>query len=253
MSGLLRVGSRQGFDTLEIDSPTNRNALSVELLTALCDEVRRSTTGTGRGLLVQHAGPAFCSGVDLKERAALGPADTSHSELLAELLRELWHYPRPVVVAVDGAVRGGGLGVLACADIVLATARSSFAYSESRVGVAPALVMAVTLPLAGSRMLMPRLLDGAVFDAVAARELGLVSELVGGDAAVAAVLSELRQGAPGAQRLIKRLARRWSDVDVDELLVEMTAVSAGLFAGAEAAEGVAAFASRRAPAWAVAT
>lgn len=252
MSGLLRVGTRQGFDTLEIASPANRNALSVELLTALYDEVRRSTTGTGRGLLIQHVGPAFCSGVDLKERAALGPDDTSHSDLLAELLRELWHYPRPVVVMVDGAVRGGGLGLLACADIVLATARSSFAYSESRVGVAPALVMAVTLPLADIRALMPRLLDGAVFGAATAHELGLVSRVVEDGSKVAAVLSELRQGAPDAQRVIKMLARQRIGVDVDDLLVEMTGVSARLFAGAEAAEGVAAFASRRSPSWAVA-
>jgi enoyl-CoA hydratase/carnithine racemase len=214
--------------------------------------VRRSADGTGRGLLLEHTGPAFCSGVDLKERAALGPDDTSHSKLLAELLRELWHYPRPVVAMVDGAARGGGLGLLACADVVLATTRSSFAYSESRVGVAPALVMAVTLPLADVRALVPRLLDGAVFGAVAAHELGLATRIVEDKSKVAGVLSELRQGAPDAQRVIKALARQRVGVDVDLLLTEMTAVSADLFAGAEAAEGVAAFAARRSPSWAVA-
>jgi enoyl-CoA hydratase/carnithine racemase len=251
VSSLLRGGTRHGFDTVEIDSPANRNALSVELLQALREEVRRSAAGTGRGLLVHHTGPAFCSGVDLKERKALGPADASHSVLLAELLREMWHYPKPVVASVDGAVRGGGLGVLACADIVLATARSTFAYSESRVGVAPALVMAVTLPLASTRTLMPRLLDGAAFDAASAQELGLVGRIIDGDEAVDGVLAELCQGAPEAQAAIKRLARKWSEVDMDGLIEEMTALSADLFAAPEAAEGVAAFASKRSPSWAV--
>jgi enoyl-CoA hydratase/carnithine racemase len=251
MSSLLRVGTRHGFDTLEVDSPANRNAMSVELLQALHEEVRRSGAGTGRGLLVHHTGPAFCSGVDLKERKALGPADASHSMLLAELLRELWHYPKPVVASVDGAVRGGGLGVLACADVVLATPRSTFAYSESRVGVAPALVMAVTLPLASTRTLMPRLLDGAVFDAATAHGLGLVGRIIDGDEAVDDVLIELRQGAPDAQAAIKRLAREWSEVDMDGLIEEMTALSADLFAAPEAAEGVAAFTSKRSPSWAV--
>ena len=246
---LLNVGLRQGFDSVEIDSPTNRNALSVELLTTLLEEVRRSAAGPGRGLLLHHTGPAFCSGVDLKERRALGPHDSSHSALLAELLRELWHYPKPVVASVDGAVRGGGLGLLACADVVLASEGSTFAYSESRVGVAPALVMAVTIPLGSTRALMPRLLDGAVFDAATALSLGLVGRVVDQDE-VDSVLAELRLGAPAAQSVIKRLARQWSELDMDGLIDEMTALSADLFAGREAAEGVAAFADKRVPSWA---
>jgi enoyl-CoA hydratase/carnithine racemase len=251
MTGVLRVGSRQGFDALEIDSPANRNALSIDLLTTLRDEVRRSAGGSARGLLLHHTGSAFCSGVDLKERRAFGPSDASHSVLLADLLRELWHYPKPVVASVDGAVRGGGLGLLACADLVLATARSTFAYSESRVGVAPVLVMAVTLPLASTRTLMPRLLDASVFDASSAATLGLVARIVDGENAVGEVLAELRQGAPGAQSAIKRLARRWSEIDMDELIKEMTVLSADLFAGAEAAEGMAAFVAKRSPSWTV--
>ena len=253
MSGLVRTGSRLGFDTLEIDSPANRNALSVELLDVALEEVRRSAAGPGRGLLLHHTGPAFCSGVDLKERRRLGPDDASHSTLLAELLRELWHYQKPVVASVDGAVRGGGLGILACADVVLASERSTFAYSESRVGVAPALVMAVTLPMTSARLLMPRLLDGAVFDARTALGLGLVGRIIEDDEGdvVDGVLAELRQGAPAAQAAIKRVARQWSEVDMDGLIEEMTVLSADLFAGEEAAEGVAAFAAKRAPSWAV--
>jgi len=250
MSSPVRRGARHGFDLVELDSPANRNALSIALLTELLSAVRDSAAGSARGLVLTHSGPAFCAGVDLKERARLDRSDARHSELLAALLRELWHYPKPVVAMLDGVVRGGGLGLVACADIVLATRQSSFAYSEARVGVAPALVMAVTLPTGDGRRLLPHLLDARTFDADQAREIGLVSTVVSDQEAVDDTLEALRSGAPGALVTIKRLARQWSATDVDELLEEATALSAELFGAAEATEGMAAFAERRRPRWA---
>jgi enoyl-CoA hydratase/carnithine racemase len=251
MSSPVRLGTRLSFDTAVLDSPHNRNALSLELLAHLRDAVRASATGPARGLLLTHVGPSFCSGVDLKERRALPRTDTAHSALLADLLRDLWAYPKPVVVAVDGAVRGGGLGLLACADVVLATSGSTFAYSEARVGVAPALVMAVTLPLSDTRRLMPHLLGAGPFSADVAHSLGLVSTVLPepDDSAVDAVLDGVRRGAPAALATIKRLARQWSETDMESLIEEMTVLSADLFAGDEAAEGMAAFAEHRDPSW----
>jgi enoyl-CoA hydratase/carnithine racemase len=251
MSAVVRLGTRCSFDTVTLDSPGNRNAMSVDLLTRLRDAVRASTTSPARGLLLAHTGTSFCAGVDLKERRSLPRTDSTHSLLLAEVLRDLWAHPKPVVAVVDGAVRGGGLGLLACADVVLATARSTFAYSEARVGVAPALVMAVTLPLSDSRRLMPHLLGARAFDADAAHTLGLVSRVLPevDDATVDGVLDDLRRGAPAAQATIKRLAHRWGEADMNGLIEEMTAESADLFAGEEAAEGMAAFAARRDPSW----
>jgi enoyl-CoA hydratase/carnithine racemase len=253
MSSPVRLGTRLSFDTAVLDSPHNRNAMSLDLLAHLRHAVQASATGPARGLLLSHVGPSFCSGVDLKERRALPRTDTAHSALLADLLRELWAYPKPVVVAVDGAVRGGGLGLLACADVVLATSGSTFAYSEARVGVAPALVMAVTLPLSGTRPLMPHLLGSGPFDAEVAHSLGLVSTVLPepDDSAVDRVLDGVRRGAPAALATIKRLARKWSGADMDDLIEEMTVLSADLFAGDEAAEGMAAFAEHRDPSWAV--
>jgi enoyl-CoA hydratase/carnithine racemase len=251
MSEVVRLGTRCSFDTVTLDSPANRNAMSVDLLTRLRDAVRASTTSPARGLLLAHTGTSFCAGVDLKERRSLPRTDSTHSLLLADVLRDLWAHPKPVVAVVDGAVRGGGLGLLACADVVLATSRSTFAYSEARVGVAPALVMAVTLPLSDSRRLMPHLLAARPFDADVAHSLGLVSRVLPevDDAAVDVLLDDLRRGAPGALATIKRLAHQWSEADMDRLIGEMTALSADLFAGDEAAEGMAAFAGRRDPSW----
>jgi enoyl-CoA hydratase/carnithine racemase len=252
MTALVHRGTRLSFDTVVLDSPHNRNALSLELLGGLVDAVRASAGSESRGLLLTHTGPSFCAGVDLKERRSLPRTDTAHSALLADLLRELWTYPKPCLVLVDGAVRGGGLGLLGCADVVLATASSTFAYSEARVGVAPALVMAVTLPLTATRPLVPHLLSGEPFDAGEAFRLGLVSSVVDGrdDTRVDAGLAGVRRGAPAALATIKRLARQWSESVMDGLIEAMTALSADLFAGPEAAEGMAAFAERREPAWA---
>jgi enoyl-CoA hydratase/carnithine racemase len=248
---LIGRGTRLGFDVVELDSPRNRNALSVAMLDGLLEAVRESAAGNGRGLVLTHTGPAFCAGVDLVERRALEPTDSTHSDLLSALLADLWAYPGLVVAVLDGAVRGGGLGLLACADVVLAGEDSTFAYSEARVGVAPALVMAVTLPTATARPLLPYLLDGRAFGTDRARELGLVSAAISGreDPAVDEALAALRSGAPGALATIKRLARSWSTTDVSRLLAEATTLSAALFAGEEAAEGMAAFAERRPPRW----
>jgi len=246
MTGVVQRGERRGFDSLLLDSQANRNALSLGSLEGLLDGVRESAANGSRGLVIEHAGPSFCSGIDLKERSALDRKDSSHSVLLAELLRELWFYPKPAVAVVDGAVRGGGLGLLACMDLVVARRTSTFAYSESRVGVAPALVMAVTVPTAQLRALTPHLLTGAVFDATVAKGLGLVHLL---NVPTDDVLESLAHGAPHAQATIKRLGRQWAAPDMDGLIAEMTALSGDLFAAEEALEGMAAFAERRTPAW----
>ena len=245
-----RVG---GFDRLLIDSPANRNAMSIRLLEEFFELVVASATGTGRGLVITHSGPAFCSGVDLRERRALGKGDDSHSRLLGRLLTELWNYPKPVVTSVRGAVRGGGMGLLSCSDIVIASPDATFAYSETRVGVAPALVMAVTLPAMSSRRLLPWLLSGGVFTADEALALGLVTSVdaTPGTGAWEACLSELSAAAPLAQMTVKRLSRRLQHVDMAASITEMTAESAALFDSSEAEEGMASFAERRAPAWAI--
>lgn len=241
--------SRLGFDVLRLDSPGNRNALSLGLMAELADGVRRSAVGSSRGILLEHAGPAFCSGVDLRERRGLPATDSSHTEALAGLLELLWEFPRPVVALVDGAVRGGGMGLLVCADVVVASPRSSFAYSEVRVGVAPALVLAVTLAHTPSRRLLPHALAGSEFGAAEARELGVVTHIADEPVATGSLLlAELTKGAPEAQAVVKQLSRR-AAVPMAELLAQTASLSSELFGRPEAAEGMAAFTERRAPAW----
>ncbi|HEY9472891.1 MAG TPA: enoyl-CoA hydratase-related protein [Mycobacteriales bacterium] len=252
-ASLLRVERDRGVDTLVLDSPHNRNALSVRLLEDLLDRVAASAASDARALVLDHAGPVFCAGVDLRERRTLDAGAPTHSTLLARLLGLLWDYPGPVLCRVDGPVRGGGMGLLACADIVVASARANFAYSEVKVGVAPALVAAVTVPKVPLAPLLPWMLTGETFDAPTAHHLGLVTRLADETPSLEPETAALLRGGPQAVRTVKRLARRLAGVDLGETLTEMQDLSAALFDSPEAAEGMAAFAERRPPAWAPST
>jgi enoyl-CoA hydratase/carnithine racemase len=211
--------------------------------------VRRSAQSEARALVLDHAGPVFCAGVDLRERAALGERRPSHSGLLAECLRALWAYPKPLLARVAGVVRGGGMGFVACADAAVATPAASFAFSEVRVGVAPAVVSAVALAKVPLGALLPWVVTGEPFGAETAQRIGLVTR-VAEDASLEPELEGIRRSGPEAVRTAKDVARRLAGFDVESALRDAEAISTALFESAEAREGMAAFAQRRPPAWA---
>jgi methylglutaconyl-CoA hydratase len=240
-----RVGT---FDALVLDSQHNRNALSMQLLEELIDGVARSADGPGRGLVIDHRGTVFCAGVDMRERHEFGDEGPSHAAFLAQLLRDLWAYPKPVVCRVAGRVRGGGMGLVGCSDIVVATPASEFAYSEVRVGVAPAIVSAVALQKVPLGVLLPWLLTAEPFDAETARQIGLVTA-ISSDASVEPFIASLLRGGPKAMALTKHVAREVSGEVLDETLRRLEILSTAAFVSAEADEGMAAFTERRSPSW----
>lgn len=250
MSGLVRHERRHGLAVLTLDSPANRNALSLRLLAELLDGLAGAREDDSRGVLLDHTGSVFCAGVDLRERRLHADDPGAHSRLLAELLVALWEHPKPVLCRVGGASRGGGMGLVACSDIVVADAAATFAYSEVRVGVAPALVCALALQKVPLGALLPLLLTGEAFDAPTAQRLGLVTT-IGTAETVDACAAAIAAGGPEAVRTTKRLAREAAGVaDIHAVVARMEEISAALFAGTEAAEGMAAFAEKRPPAWA---
>jgi len=248
---LVRAERSGAVDVAVLASPHNRNALSIQLMAELLEAVSRSAAGDGRTLVLDHEGPVFCAGVDLRERQELGTGNQEHSLLLTHLLQALWAYPKPLLCRVAGAVRGGGMGLVACSDIVAASSKATFAYSEVRVGVAPAIVTAVSLPKAPLGLLLPWLLTGEPFDAELARELGLVTRVAPDAPTLEPEISAILASGPNAVQAVKPLARRLPATAVHEQLEEMAELSAQLFAEPEAVEGMAAFSDRRPPAWAV--
>lgn len=206
----------------------------VEELLAHLETVR---AGDAHVLVLTHTGPAFCAGADLKARGAHVP--------LPEVLRGLWEVPQPVVARVAGHVRAGGVGMVAACDLAVAAPAATFAFSEVRLGLVPAIISAVCLPRLSHADALELFLTGDPFGAERAAAAGLVTEVADDvDAAVGARVARLRLGAPRALAATKRLVRGPLDFD------RLEELSREFFAGDDAREGIAAFMEKRPPSWA---
>lgn len=251
-SGFLAIDRIGSFDRVRLAAPERKNALSLAMLDDIAEALARSGADpASRGVVLDHVGTVFCAGVDLVERRSLPTGARDHSQALADLYRQMWRYPKPIVCRVDGAVRGGGVGLVALADVVVVSQRASFAFTEVLVGVAPALVGAIVMARVGAAAPARWLLSGRTFGAQHAVELGLATEHSDDDAAreVELWVSSLERGAPTAQRTTKELTRRFAGDDIEGLIDEMLVVSAAEFQTVEAADGMAAFADKRPPSW----
>ncbi|HEX2075195.1 MAG TPA: enoyl-CoA hydratase-related protein [Geodermatophilus sp.] len=246
---VLQVEVARGAARLVLDSPANRNALSramrAQLRAALSEALADDAV---RVIVLDHTGRVFCSGMDLAE-AAGGAAESQGVREFPELLELIWHSPKPVVAVVRGPARAGGVGLLAACDVVVAGSSASFAFSEVRLGLVPAVISAVVLPRMLPHVAHRLMLTGEVFDAATAAAGGLVDLAVPDgevDAAVAAQVTALAGGAPGALAETKRLLRAGGlRGSFDELLE----LSARFFAGEEGQEGIAAFREKRPARW----
>lgn len=217
--------------TVTLDSPANRNALSRRLVAGLSDALAAAARDeTAHAVLLTHTGPAFCSGADLGEMRS-GPAAGSGTEDMLSLFRRMLTLPIPVVARVDGAARAGGLGVLGACDIVLASARSTFAFTEVRLGLAPAIISLPLRPLLSARAASRYFLTGETFDAFTAAGIGLVTA-AGDDveALVSPVLDGLRRADRQGLRETRPLTTRHRLRVLDEDGAGMSELSARLFA-----------------------
>jgi len=199
-----------------------------------------------RVVLLSHTGPVFCSGMDLKEEAA-EPGRQGVRELPG-ILRRISRCPKPVVARVGGPARAGGIGILAAADIVVAAPSATFAFSEVRIGLIPAVISVPVLQRVTPSAARELLLTGAVFSAARALEIGLVNAVAEDlDGAVAGYLRDLLAGGPGALAGTKAMLRDLDDSaeHYDRLL----AISAAQFASAEAREGALSFREKRPAGW----
>lgn len=250
---LLQVSTSAGVTTLTLDSPHNRNALSTPLMTQLRDGLAAAATdGDVRVVVLDHTGPVFSSGVDLKETEAARASGTVPAAMMADLLGEVWDFPKPVVARVAGPARAGALGLIAAADIALCSTEATFAFTEVRLGVIPAVISATVLPRLSSRAAAHLYLTGETFDGTRAAQAGLVTEAVPADALDAAVertCAALVRGAPAALAGAKQLLRRQPATTMADEIAELSQLSVGYFLSEDAREGIAAFRDKRDPAW----
>jgi methylglutaconyl-CoA hydratase len=250
---LVRTATDAGVTTLTLDSPANRNALSTPLMREFLDALGEALTDPRvRLVVISHTGPVFCSGADLKETAEARAAGRVPAEMLADVLAAVWEFPKPVVARVAGPARAGGLGLVAAADLAVCVREATFAFSEVRLGVIPAVISSTVLPRLSPRAAARYYLTGDVFDGPRAAEIGLVTEAVPADsldATVAAYCDSLVRGGPLALAGTKQLLRRPPETTIRADLADLSARSAGYFRSAEGREGVAAFREKRPPAW----
>jgi methylglutaconyl-CoA hydratase len=239
--------------TVTLDSPSNRNALSTalieELLAALAAAAEDDTV---RVVVLTHTGPVFCSGADLKETAAAFGSGRPPINRLGEVLTAIWEGPKPVVARLTGPARAGGLGLIAAADLAVCSLDATFAFSEVRIGVIPAVISTTVLPRLSPRAASELFLTGDTFDGARAADIGLVTAAVPADevdAAVAAFVAALVRGAPGALRGTKALLRRQKADTFRDEIAAMTALSVEYFGSAEGIEGITAFRDKRPPNW----
>jgi len=241
--------------TVTLASPSNRNALSRRLVAGLDHAFEKAaTTITGdpdslRAVVLTHVAPVFCAGADLKERA--GGSDVSGS--FVDVLTRVMDLPVPVIAAVKGPVRAGGIGLMASCDLVVVRADVQFALTEVRLGLAPAVIAVPILRRVPATQLAMAFLTGNAFDADEALRVGLVSHVAPDDdavdATVASLCGDVMLGSSRAVAATKAILRNVPGTDRDDAFRAMSTLSNELFSSDDGREGMASFAERRPPRW----
>lgn len=246
MTELVHYEVADGIGTITLDSPRNRNALSRQLVTELIEHIGASGADDSRVVVLRSADRVFCAGADLSEAATVSMEEAAAG--IIGIMRGIVAHPKPVVVRLGGPVRAGGLGIVAAADVAICGDDVTFAFTESRLGLAPAMISLTVLPRLTSRAACDTFLTGRTFDAAEAAAMGLVTRAVPPDALddeIAQVCADLMQAHPQGLAETKALLARELLARLDTEGDEMATLSARLFASDGAREAMTAFLNRR--------
>ncbi len=247
-----------GRATLTLNRPELHNAFDDHLIAEMIRILQEFTTDPQVRLVILAAtGKSFSAGADLRWMRRM--ADYSHEENLAdakslgELLRALNELPKPTVALVQGAAYGGGVGLVAACDLVLATAKASFCLSEVKLGLIPAVISPYVVAAIGSRAARRYCISAERFGVESARQLGLVHEIVAADELTVEadrMTRLLLQNGPRAMAAAKHLVADVSNHPLNaELIAETAERIAATRASDEGREGLAAFLEKRRPDW----
>lgn len=245
--------------TLTLSRPEKHNAFDDALILELTDALRRLDARPDvRVVVLAGAGKSFSAGADLawmKRMAAYSQEENFRDAMaLGTLMRTLHGLSKPTVARVQGPAYGGGVGLVACCDIAVASANATFSLSEVRIGLIPAMISPYVIAALGERMARRYFLTGERFDAAEAFRIGFVHELAVDDAAldarVAAIADALLAAGPAAQTEAKRLIEAVAGHPLSDALVADTAQRiARVRTSAEGQHGLGAFLDKRAPRW----
>jgi methylglutaconyl-CoA hydratase len=249
---------KNGIATITLDRPAVRNAFDEGMIEALAQNLTRATEEKSVcAVVLRGNGDCFCAGGDLnwmKRAAAYTPEENVADALrLGRLLQLLNTLPKVTIGLVQGSVYGGGVGLAACCDILIAEEGARFCLSEVRLGLIPSIIAPYVIAAMGQRQARRYFMTSEPFDAQTAKDIGFahVCAPKGGlDAAAEKILSDVLKGAPGAQARGKKLIQEVAGRPVDEAVVALTSERiAEARASDEGREGIAAFLEKREPSW----
>jgi methylglutaconyl-CoA hydratase len=240
-----------------LNRPEVRNAFDEEVITALTSVARQAAKDSAlRAIVIAGEGPAFCAGADLdwmmKAVAYTRQDNLRDAEDLARMLELLNCLPVPVLGRVQGAALGGGVGLVAICDIVVAADNAVFAFSEAKLGIIPAVISPYVMAKIGVSAARELFLTAARFDAVRARELGLVHAVVPEstlDERIDRYLGEILTSAPSAVAAAKDLVREIQGSRPAEVIALTTSRIADQRVSEDGQEGMRAFLEKRQPKW----
>ena len=260
-SELVRIERAACVARLVLNRPEARNALDAATVEALTLRLREVGEDPGvRVVELSGAGTCFSAGADLRAMRRMGSArpqeNLADTRRFVEMLHVLSALPKPTLARVQGAAVGGGVGLVACCDIAVASEKAYFRLSEVQLGLVPAMVGPYLIEALGARVARRLMLTAERVSARRAAEWGLVHE-VAPPAELAracdAMLRNLLRGAPGAQALCKDLVRQIAGRPHGREVRERTAVAlAARRSSAEGRAGVRAFLDKSLPPWAAA-
>jgi methylglutaconyl-CoA hydratase len=246
----------RGVATLTLNRADKRNAFDDVVIAQLHAAITQVASDLSvRVVVLAGAGSAFCTGMDLdhmRKQGTQSPAENAHdARAFANCLHALDTLNKPVIARVHGGAYGGGVGLVACADIAIGSEHAKFALTEVRLGIVPAVISPYVITAIGSRHARRWFLSGDVMNATTAKHVGLLHEAVAAtelDAAVEREVELLLKGGPSALAAAKQLIREVANAD-DRHPINTAELLARLRASPEGQEGLAAFNEKRPPSW----
>ncbi|MGH7727553.1 MAG: enoyl-CoA hydratase-related protein [Vulcanimicrobiaceae bacterium] len=257
-SASLSVRREGTIATVALSRPELRNAFDPELIAALGRAfLELGADPAVRAIVLRGEGPVFSAGADIgwmRRSIELDEAaNREDARALSRMLRAIDRTPKIVIGRIHGAALGGGAGLVAVCDVALAEAQTRFGFTETKLGIVPAVISPFVLAKIGRSQARALALTGERFGAERALQIGLVHEVVQGeealDAAVARVLTEAHGAAPSAVALAKRLLAEVAELPYDASLEPTAAAIARQRTSAEGQAGLRAFLERSAPPW----
>jgi methylglutaconyl-CoA hydratase len=253
----LKISKRNGIYEIKMARPDVRNAFNTDMIAALTKEfLQLNKTNDVKLVILKGEGKVFSAGADLAWMKAMVNYSLEENRqdavILHQMFEAIFRCIHPVVAYVQGAAFGGALGLLACCDQVVCDKETQFCFSETKLGLVPAVISEFIFSKISPGFVAPYMLSAQVFDAHVAQRMGLVhsiTEAAQAEVEISKLIDEWMQTGPEAVRSTKKLLRSIVGMQGDSLRHMTTQVIAERRVSGEGQEGLKSFLEKRAPHW----